>query len=191
LPARGPQLNLQGVEKEDITRGDVVTIQGFILPSSLIDIKVEILKDSQPLRNRERIRFHTGTTEVIGRAIIIQNKEIGPGEEGYARIRLESPLVSMSGDRFIIRRFSPIETMGGGVILNMGSERWRSRLKKQISDLINELEVFEKGSLVDKLSRKILSKGFYGIDKESLSGWINYDLKEIGLALEGLKRMVR
>lgn len=181
-------LNLQGVEKEDIARGDVVTIQGFIQPSSLIDVKIEILKDSQPLRNRDRIRFHTGTTEVIGRAIIIQNKEIGPGEEGFARIRLEGPLVSMSGDRFIIRRFSPLETLGGGTILDTNPEIGKIRLKRKKSDIINELKIFEGGSLEERLSLKILSKGFYGIDKEGLKGWINSGLKDIELALEGLKK---
>lgn len=181
-------LNLQGVEKEDIIRGDVVTIPGYIGPSSIIDVKIEMLKESQPLKNRDRIRFHTGTTEVMGRVIIIEGKEIEPGREGYVRVRLESPLVSMSGDRFIIRRFSPPETLGGGVILDPDPQRWMARGKRQGAGLINELKIFENDSLEDKLSHKILSRGFYGIDRDVLGGWINYDLKEIGLALERLEK---
>ena len=181
-------LNLQGVEKTDIIRGDVVTLPDFMLPSTLIDVEIELLKDAVPLKNRDRIRFHTGTTEVIGRVILIDRKEMSPGEDGYARIRFESPLAGMSGDRFIIRRFSPLETLGGGVILDTGPERGKARLKRQKSDIINELKVFEKGSLEEKLSLKIFSKGFYGIDKESLNGWIDSDIKDTGLVLNGLEK---
>ncbi len=181
-------LNLQGVEKTDIIRGDVVTLPDFILPSTLIDVEIELLKDAVPLKNRDRIRFHTGTTEVIGRVILIERKEISPGEDGYARIRFESPLAGMSGDRFIIRRFSPLETLGGGVILDTGPERGKARLKRQKSEIINELKVFEKGSLGEKLSLKIFSKGFYGIDKEGLNGWIDSDIKDTGLVLNGFEK---
>lgn len=180
-------LNLQGVEKEDIIRGNVVTLPGFIHPSSLLDVKIEILKEAPPLKLRDRIRVHTGTTEAIGRVILIGTKDIVPEEEGFARVRLESPLTAMSGDRFIIRRFSPLETLGGGVILDTSPERFRTKIKSQKTSLINELKIFEKGSLYEKLSRKIFSKGFYGIDTNSLYGWINNNLKEIDLTLEALK----
>lgn len=193
-------LNLQGVEKADIERGDVLTQPGFIVPSSRIDTKIEILKEAHPLKNNDRIRFHTGTAELIGRVILLEKrretlkKEIGPGEGGYVRIRLESPVVAMSGDRFIIRRFSPLETLGGGIILDTNPGRRRAILKQvqdrgqESSSLINVLGIFEKGSLEHKLSQKILSKGFYGIDTNTLYGWINSDLTEIGHALESLKR---
>ncbi|MBI5199704.1 MAG: selenocysteine-specific translation elongation factor, partial [Nitrospirae bacterium] len=142
-------LNLQGVEKEDIIRGNVVTLPGFMYPSSLLDVKIEILKEAPSLKSRDRIRFHTGTTEAIGRVILIETKEIVPGEEGFVRVRFESPLTAMSGDRFIIRRFSPLETLGGGVILDTSPERLRTKIRRQETSLINELQIFEKGSLYE------------------------------------------
>lgn len=181
-------LNLQAVEKVAIERGDILTQPEFMVPSFLIDIKVEVLNDILPLKNNSRIRFHTGTAEVIGRVRLLEGKEIMTGQEGYARVRLESPLVVMAGDRFIIRRFSPLETLGGGVILDTVLERQKARLKGQESGRINMLKIFEIGSLEDKLSHKILTKGFYGIDTNSLYGWINSDLEDIDNALEELKR---
>lgn len=181
-------LNLQGVEKEDIVRGDVVTRPGYIVPSTFVDVKIEMLKETQPLKNNDRIRFHTGTAEVIGRVIPLEGKEIVPGGEGYARVRLEGPIIAMSGDRFIIRRFSPLETLGGGVILDISPERHRKRLKGKDQRFFEELRILEKGSLDDKLSYKILSKGFSGMDNNSLYGWVNSDIKDIEYALERLQR---
>jgi selenocysteine-specific elongation factor len=186
-------LNLQGVDKADIVRGDVVTQPGFIISSSRIDVKIEMLSEGscgeevEPLKNNDRIRFHTGTAEVIGRVIPLEGREIKPGKEGYVRIRLENPLVAMAGDRFIIRRFSPLETLGGGVILDTNPERRKRKLKGQESSFIDELKILEKGFLEEKLSYKILSKGFYGMDTNTIYGWINSDMSEIGDALERLK----
>jgi len=177
-------LNLQGIEKEDIVRGDVVTLIGFISPSTLIDVKIEILLDAPPLKNNDRIRFHTGTAEVIGRVILLEGKEILPGEEGYAMIRLEKPVAVMSGDRFIIRRFSPLQTLGGGVILDTRPERDR---RQRGPESLNGLRILEKGLLDDKLSFKILSQGFSGMDTNTIYGWISSDLKEIGYSLERLQ----
>lgn len=180
-------LNLQGIEKMDIIRGDVVAMPGFLIPSSLIDVKIEMLGDIDPLKNNSRIRFHICTSEVIGRIMLLEGKEIGPEGKGYARIRLENPIVSMTGDRFIIRRFSPLQTLGGGVILDTSPERRRIRHKILGRGFIEGLSMLEKGSLEDKLSYKILSRGFYGADSNSLNGCINSGFKEIANTLERLK----
>lgn len=181
-------LNLQGVDKGDIERGDVVTSPGFMNPFSILDLKLEILKESPPLKNRDRIRFHTGTVEAIGRVILYGGREIKAGGEGYASLRLETPVVTMAGDAFIIRRFSPLETLGGGVVLDPVPESRKRRLKPQDSRLEHGLMILEKGSLDERLSYKILSRGPAGIDTNSLYGWINYDLKEIEYSLIRLRQ---
>jgi len=116
-PGRRTALALVGVAKEELVRGHVaVTGRGWRATTTL-DVALELLPGvRKPLTARTRIRVHLGTAEVLGR--VVQVRSISPGENGLARLLLERPLVARGGDRFVVRSFSPVTTIGGGVVLD-------------------------------------------------------------------------
>ena len=117
VPGRRTALALVGVDKDQLDRGDVaVTGPGWAATTTL-DVALELLPGARkPLAVRTRIRVHLGTAEVLGR--VAQVRSIAPGDTGLARLLLESPLVARGGDRFVVRSFSPVTTIGGGVVLD-------------------------------------------------------------------------
>jgi len=116
-PGRRTALALVGVAKEELDRGHVaVTGPGWAATTTL-DVSLELLPSvRKPLAVRTRVRVHLGTAEVLGR--VAQVRSIAPGESGVARLLLERPMVARGGDRFVIRSFSPVTTIGGGIVLD-------------------------------------------------------------------------
>ena len=116
-PGRRTALALVGVDKDEIDRGHVAVTGAGWAPTSTLDVALELLATvKKPLAVRTRIRVHLGTAEVLGR--VAQVRAIAPGEISVARLLLERPLVARGGDRFVIRSFSPVTTIGGGVVLD-------------------------------------------------------------------------
>jgi selenocysteine-specific elongation factor len=117
VPGRRTALALVGVDKEELERGAVaVTGPGWAATTTL-DVAMELLPGARkPLAVRTRIRVHLGTAEVLAR--VAQVRSIAPGETGFARLLLEQPLVARGGDRFVVRSFSPVTTIGGGLVLD-------------------------------------------------------------------------
>ncbi len=112
-------VNLQGVDAAAVQRGNVIGRPGQMRPSSLLDVKVTLLAGApSPLVDLARVRFHQGTSELLARVKMLSTAKLDPGQEAFAQIRLESAVLSLPGDRFVIRRYSPTATIGGGVILD-------------------------------------------------------------------------
>ncbi|MBL7032120.1 MAG: selenocysteine-specific translation elongation factor, partial [Nitrospira sp.] len=168
-------INLQGVSKEEIERGDVIAIPDKLRTAYSIDADIEILKNApiKNLKNRSLVHFHTGTTELIGRIIIYDNEELKPGGRAFCQLRFKEPVTVMTGDRYIIRRFSPLMTIGGGEILDVSPKR-RNR-----NDRMKDLEVLEQGSLRDKLMVKIVQGGANGVTMANISGWTKAEPPEV------------
>ena len=110
-------------------RGDQLVTPGRGVVSEFLDIKVSLLPDARRLRHRTRVRLHFGTGEVIGRLIIVGAEFIEPGSSGLSRVALEGPLASMLGDRGVIRLYSPLETLGGVIVLDPSPPDRRRTLK--------------------------------------------------------------
>ncbi len=119
-------VNLGSLEVADLARGATLCAPGSLEPTTRCDVTVELLSESKPLRHGTRIRFHQGTSEVLGRLGLAARRgessgaivELAPGGSAFARIRLELPAVVTRGDRFILRAYSPPMTIGGGVVLD-------------------------------------------------------------------------
>lgn len=112
-------VNLQNVEKTSIIRGDVLAQPGYYRPTTAVDAHFTLLKSwKKTLKNRIRVRVHVGTSEVMGRIILLEHRGLEPGDEGFVQIRFEKPVVADRDDRFVVRSFSPVRTLGGGVILD-------------------------------------------------------------------------
>ena len=117
-PGDRAAINLAGVGKEELVRGDVLVSTGAFAPSDFVDATFTLLQGIRPLKNWARVRFHWGTAETMGRVKLLDRDVLNPGEETVVRIHLEEPVVTVPGDAFVVRSFSPVVTIGGGRILD-------------------------------------------------------------------------
>ncbi len=129
-------LNLAGVEKTHLQRGDVLTDDGLTLTTTRLDARIEIRPGSKRrLQHNQRVRFFIGAAETLARAILLGREEIGPKESGLAQLVLDDAVVALNGDRFVIRDETNSRTLGGGVVLNPLGRRSRRPLESYITDL--------------------------------------------------------
>ena len=139
-------INLSNVKKREIKRGCVLAPPNSMKNTDLLDVRLNVLESSmRVLTNHTRLHFFTGTSEILCRAVLLDKEEIGPGESGYVQLRLEEEIAVRRGDKFVVRFYSPMETIGGGVILepNPGVK------KRFQEDVIEELKRKESGSSAD------------------------------------------
>ena len=135
-------VNFQGLEKASVNRGDVLSNPSALKLSYMLDVCFNYLNSNKkPVKNRARIRFHTGTSEVLGILILLDKDELLPGEAAVAQLRIDSPLALIKDDRFVIRSYSPIRTIGGGHILNpipQKHKRFKSEIIKGLKGLMDQ-----------------------------------------------------
>jgi selenocysteine-specific elongation factor len=174
-------INLQGVEKEDLTRGDVAVTPARFIQSRTLDVFFRLLPNAPSLKTRSLVHFYAGTSETVARVILYEKEELRAGESAYCQFRLHDPVVVMSGDRYIVRRFSPLETLGGGEVLDP------SPLRRRRKEGIADLQLLHTGTLEQKLSLKTEKSGASGISVNSLEGWIHAGTKAISDALRALE----
>lgn len=119
-------VNLAGVEREEIERGMVLAPAGIFEATTRVDARVALLGSARALRNRARVHFHQGTAEAIAEVILLGGAdELAPGESALAQLRLDQPALLLPGDRFILRQFSPVVTIGGGAVIDARASRHR------------------------------------------------------------------
>ncbi len=136
-------VNLRGVEKSDLARGDVLGLPGAWRPTPLLDARLRTLPEAQrPLEHDDAVKVFLGAAEAMGHIRVLDRERILPGEESWVQIRLERPLVAAPGDRYIVRRASPAETIGGGVILDAAPGR---RWKRARPEVIARFETLASG----------------------------------------------
>lgn len=174
-------MNLQGVEKDSLKRGDTVVLSESVVPTRTIDVKIELLSNAQPLKSKSLLHLHISTSETVARVILYDRDSLEPGESCYCQLRLNEPVVSLSGDRFVIRKISPVITIGGGVVLDPSPVRRRRK------DGIEDLRVIDTGALQEKIEMKIKKAGLYGIDQQAIAGWIRAETPLIEDSIKQLK----
>ena len=111
-------VNLGGVEAKEITRGMTLAPPGLFAPSERLDVSIFLLPTSPKLKTRAPVHFHCWASKTVAEIILVGEKELKPGERAYAQLRLREPGLYLPGDRFVIRQFSPLTTLGGGVIVD-------------------------------------------------------------------------
>jgi selenocysteine-specific elongation factor len=137
-------VNLAGLEIEQIERGSVVTGPKMIKPSQRLDVRLLLLKSAaRSLKNRTRVRFYLGTRETLGRVVLLDREELEPGSMVYAQIVLEEMAVPVKGDRFVIRSYSPMRTIGGGTVIDPSPKRKHKRFRDEV---LNALATRERGT---------------------------------------------
>ncbi|MDK9701361.1 MAG: selenocysteine-specific translation elongation factor [bacterium] len=110
-------INITGIDRDSVERGDRLCEPGVFTATTEIDVQVSAMGD-EPIKHRSRVRFHSGTAEIIGRLDFLNQTFLQPGESTFARFQAETPFVTQFHERFVIRRYSPAGTIGGGIVLN-------------------------------------------------------------------------
>src|ERR1041385_1489110 len=134
-------VNLAGIDTSQIERGMVLASAGRLRPTQIVDVWIDVLPGaSRAVRSRSRVRFHIGAAEVLGRVRVLDGPtQIAAGSGGLVQLRLEAPVVAVHGDRFILRTYSPAETIAGGVIVDPFATKHRGREMEQALQLLRLL----------------------------------------------------
>lgn len=165
-------INLSGVRKEDIRRGDVIAAKGAVSVTGMLDVKLKIFDSSERMvLNNSRVHLYCGSKEVLTKVILMDRDALSAGEEAYVQFRLEEPIAVRRGDRFIIRFYSPIITIGGGEILDAVPEKH----KRNRENVLEGFRMLESGNISDIFVLKTGGHKFYS--KELL-------LQELGMLPE-------
>ncbi|MBO8128037.1 MAG: selenocysteine-specific translation elongation factor [Peptococcaceae bacterium] len=134
-------INLAGIDLDDLHRGDVVAPPHIFKPSNRMDLRLSLLSDARPLKHRARVRFYIGAAELLGRIVLLDRNELKPGDDALTQIILEGQTVAAKGDRFVIRSYSPMQTIGGGQVIEPNAQRHK-RFREEV---LQALETLEKG----------------------------------------------
>ncbi len=181
-------INFQGLEKTAILRGDILAAKDSLMPTYMVDVILKLLESApRKLKNRAKVRFHTGTSEIISTVVLLGRDKLTPGETCFAQIRLDQPTAVLRHDRYVLRSYSPVRTIGGGEILNALPGK-----KKQFSDIaLSELKLLHAGEL-DEVIELFVSLGrFRGVEEGELPFLTNTSKKKLDEVLKALKAQLR
>jgi selenocysteine-specific elongation factor len=168
-------LNLTGVTTEDIARGMTLAPISTFQSTSRVDVSLSLLASASPLKDRARVHFHAYSMETVATVVLYGKKEVAPGEQAFAQLRLAQPALLLPEDRFIVRRFSPVVTIGGGVVL----ENAPARSARKISNYTDYLEQLEDKSGHSVLRARVMIRGTQGLnitEAVARTGWNREDI---------------
>jgi selenocysteine-specific elongation factor len=169
-------VNLASVEREEIQRGMVLAAAGMFEPTSRLDARVTLLASARQLKNRARVHFHQGAAETVAEVALVHGSELGPGQSALAQLRLDEPILALPGDRFILRQFSPVITIGGGIVLDARASRHR-RSDPAVAPF---LETLERGGREEILAALVefSPQGFTLAQLISRTGWTENEIRD-------------
>lgn len=180
-------LNLAGIESSEIERGMVLAAPGLFQATSGLDCSLTLLPSARPLKNRAKVHFHSGTAETTAEVVLLNSKVLAPGMQGYVQLRLAHPGLFLPGDRFIVRQFSPVVTIGGGVVIDNFPGRRRS-LDPAVAAFLSAME---KGSEEERLELLVREAGEAAMPMlTARMGRAGAALEQQGRALQAKKRLV-
>ena len=178
-------VNLAGIDTAQIERGMVLAPAGRLRPTQIVDVWIDVLPGaSRAVRSRSRVRFHIGAMEVLGRVRVLEGSQIEPGNSGLAQLRFETPVVAVHGDRFILRSYSPAETIAGGVIVDPFATKHRGREMDHVLQLLRLLMRDERAAKFDGFVRTSGVRGLRLSDLAAATGWTNEVLANIATEVQ-------
>jgi selenocysteine-specific elongation factor len=159
-------INLQGIDKEMINRGNIAATPDSLQPSYLLDCDFHYLSpNKKKLKNRTRVRVHLGTAEVMGRIVLLDHEELAAGENANVQILLEELVTAWPGDHYVIRSYSPVTTIGGGTVFN-GSPPKRRRFKQNNTETFR---IYRQGTVEEQALAYIRESSFLGLTFDQLA----------------------
>jgi len=153
-------VNLAGVATEELARGMMLAKAGTLEPTRQIDVRLQLLPAAKPLRHLSRVHLHCFASETVAQVRLLEGKQLEPGDSVLAQLRPVEPLLLVSGDRFIIRQFSPVITIGGGVVLDAFPLR---RSTKQLESARGFLTKLEQANSTETLALRVERRGADGL----------------------------
>lgn len=176
-------INLQGIEKTLVERGNVLVRPRSVRPTQRLDVFVEYLpSNTKNLKNRSLVRLHTGTSEIISRIILLEQDELAPGQKGFAQLVLSEKDVVVAGDHYVLRSYSPVTTIGGGQVIDPLPKKHK-RLNRKINE---DLILLQKGTLPEKISVMLERNGFTGINLQNMAFRLGIKARKIKDTLDVL-----
>ena len=181
-------INISNVKVEDIKRGDALASPHSLEESMMLDVRLSIVKHTDNgLRHWDRLRLYHGTREILCRAVPLEVEEIKPGESGLVQLRLEESIVAKKGDKFVVRRYSPVETIGGGIIIDTNPRKH----KRFDGSIIKTLKIKEKGELSDILEAYLKNNSINYPNIKEIMSYSGESEENINKALDKLKSQSR
>jgi selenocysteine-specific elongation factor len=157
IPGSRTAVNISGINVDQVKRGDVIAFPGTYQPARRIDVRFRLLPDiAQPLKHNMLVKFFLGAAEIQSRVRLLGSEELLPAEEGWLQLELDEPIVAVRGDRYILRRPSPGETLGGGTVVDPHPKGRHKRFSAQ--ELAN-LDTLERGTPAEVLLQSMLALG--------------------------------
>ena len=181
-------VNLQGVERAMIRRGNILATKDSLRSTYMVDVVLELLPSSpRKLKNRAKARFHTGTSEIISTVVLLDREELERGETCFAQIRLDEPTTVLRMDRYVLRSYSPVRTIGGGEVLNA-----LPRKKKRFSEpILSEIRRLHEGEPKEVVELFVSQGRFQGVEEAELPFLTNTRKKGLDETLKALKAQKR
>ncbi len=162
-------LNLVGLSSEDLARGMTLATAGTFHSTSRVDALLSLLPSAKPFKDGARVHFHAYTTEAIAEARLYGIKQLKPGNEAYVQLRFAEPMLLLPGDRFIVRQFSPVVTIGGGMVLDASP----ANRKQRAEDATAFLNTMRNGSPEQMLAARVARRGAIGLRLDAIPGEMN------------------
>ena len=180
LAGQRTAVNFQGLDISAVNRGDVLARPDTLSPSYMADLSLHYLASApKPIKNRTRIRFHTGTSEIMGNMILLDRDELAPGDRAAVQVRLDAPVALVKEDRYVIRSYSPVRTIGGGEVLDPIPAKHK-RFRPEISDSLKALISMPPEDVIDFHVRQA---GFQGTEYTDLRLVTNLPDKKLETAI--------
>jgi selenocysteine-specific elongation factor len=168
-------LNLAGVSTEDLARGMTLASAGTLHSTSRIDVFLSLLPSAKPLKSGARVHFHAYTSETIAQAGLYGAKQLQPGQAAFGQMKFADAMLLLPGDRFIVRQFSPVVTVGGGVVLDASPISRKQRVEHATAFL----KIMRDGSLEQVLAARVARRGAGGLRLHDVAGEMNLRIAEV------------
>jgi len=176
-------VSLSGIEPNELKRGDALSVPGYLQPTYMLDARLHLLNDADMiLENRTRVRLHLACSEVLGRVVLLDKERLTPGEDALVQFRLEEQIVAEHGDRYVIRLYSPMRTIGGGMILDSNPQKHK-QFRPEVLSFLNVMEDGSPKERTEQIIRRSRTQAMTEWDVVKVS---NINTEDTRLAIENL-----
>ncbi|MDC7287100.1 selenocysteine-specific translation elongation factor [Blautia schinkii] len=159
-------VNIANRRKEEISRGEVLALSGSMEKTMMADVKLKLIKSAaHSVKNGSRVHLYHGSRDLLCKVVLMEQDVLEPGEEGYAQLRLEEETVFKTGDRFVIRFYSPVETVGGGIVLDACPRKHR----RNRPEVLKSMEIKDKGDIRARMEEWVLEYGMECVPAKTLA----------------------
>lgn len=177
-------INLAGIKKEELSRGQVLAYPGSLVNSTMVDATLRLFDSTQrKLKNGDRVHLSYGSAQAIGKVILLDCDVVEAGQEALVQIRFDDPICVKRNDKFIIRFYSPVETFGGGTILNPAADKH----KRGQEDIIESLRLKKTGTDMEILEQMVNEESRRFPEAKDLAAWMDLTVSEAEQMLDTLR----